>query len=55
MQQKDDILREAWDQLVILLASRPREGWEEVFEEIARRELERLSVLRSAQLEGDDE
>lgn len=35
--------REAWDRLVLLLAARPRDGWEEVFEEITRREVERLA------------
>jgi hypothetical protein len=35
--------RETWDRLVLLLAARPRDGWEEVFEEITRREVERLA------------
>jgi hypothetical protein len=34
---------ETWDRLVLLLAARPRDGWEEVFEEITRREVERLA------------
>lgn len=35
--------REAWDRLVLLLAARPRDGWEEIFEEITHREVERLA------------
>jgi hypothetical protein len=37
-------LRETWDRLVLLLISAPREGWELEFEEITRREIERLAV-----------
>jgi NADPH-dependent 2,4-dienoyl-CoA reductase/sulfur reductase-like enzyme len=37
-------LRETWDRLVLLLIARPREGWEPEFEEITRREIERLAV-----------
>jgi hypothetical protein len=37
-------LRETWDRLVLLLITRPREGWEPEFEEITRREIERLAV-----------
>ncbi len=37
-------LRETWDRLVLLLITQPREGWELEFEEITRREIERLSV-----------
>jgi hypothetical protein len=37
-------LREMWDRLVLLLIARPREGWESEFEEIIRREIERLAV-----------
>jgi hypothetical protein len=37
-------LRETWDRLVLLLIARPLEGWEPEFEEITRREIERLSV-----------
>ena len=40
----DNRLGETWDRLVLLLISRPREGWEPEFEEIARREIERLAV-----------
>lgn len=35
---------EMWDRLVLLLIARPREGWEEEFEDITRREVERLAV-----------
>ena len=44
----DGRLRETWDRLVLLLIAQPREGWEHEFEEITRREIERLAVL------GDD-
>jgi len=37
-------LCETWDRLVLLLIARPREGWEPEFEEITRREIERLGV-----------
>jgi len=37
-------LREMWDRLVLLLIARPCEGWEPEFEEIIRREIERLAV-----------
>ena len=37
-------LRETWDRLVLLLIAQPREGWEPEFEEITRREIERLAV-----------
>ncbi len=36
---------ETWDRLVLLLIARPREGWKLEFEEITRREIERLTVL----------
>ncbi len=37
-------LSEVWDRLVLLLITRPLEGWEPEFEEITRREIERLAV-----------
>lgn len=40
----DDRLLETWDRLVLLLIASPREGWEAEFEEITRREIERLAV-----------
>jgi hypothetical protein len=40
----DNRLSETWDRLVLLLIARPREGWELEFEEITRREIERLAV-----------
>jgi hypothetical protein len=36
--------REKWDRLVLLLIALPREGWESEYEEIIRREIERLTV-----------
>ena len=41
---EDNKLRETWDRLVLLLIAQPREGWEPEFEEITRREIERLAV-----------
>jgi len=38
-----DELRQTWDRLVLLLIALPREGWESEFEEITRREIERLA------------
>ncbi len=35
---------ELWDRLVLLLITQPREGWEPEFEEITRREIERLAT-----------
>jgi len=40
----DGSLRESWDSLVLLLIAQPREGWNLEFEEISRREIERLAV-----------
>jgi hypothetical protein len=34
---------ETWDRLVLLLIAQPRNGWEEVFSEITRREVKRLA------------
>jgi hypothetical protein len=39
-----DKQREMWDRLVLLLIARPRKGWEPEFEEITRREIERLAI-----------
>ena len=36
--------RETWDRLILLLIAQPREGWEPEFEEITRREIERLRL-----------
>ncbi len=44
---------ETWDRLVLLLIAQPREGWEPEFEEITRREIERLSL--STKDRGRDE
>jgi hypothetical protein len=41
----DSKLREIWDRLVLHLIVRPRAGWEREFDEITRREIERLAVL----------
>jgi hypothetical protein len=35
---------ELWDRLTLLLIASPRKGWELEFEEISRREIERLRV-----------
>jgi hypothetical protein len=36
--------RQMWDRLVLLLIAQPREGWEPEYEEIIRREIERLAI-----------
>ena len=46
-------LSETWDRLVLLLITTPRDGWEPEFDEIARREIERLAVP-SGEAEGDE-
>ena len=45
--------RETWDRLVLLLIAQPREGWEPEFQEITRREIERLAPPAGDQ-ERDD-
>jgi hypothetical protein len=45
--------RESLDRLILLTASRPREGWEDIYEEIARREDERIAPYKSAS-EGNE-
>ena len=35
---------QTWDRLVLLLIAQPREGWESEYEEIIRREIERLAI-----------
>jgi hypothetical protein len=37
-------LRETSERLALLLIAQPREGWEDEFEELVRREVERLTV-----------
>ena len=44
MEDASNKLRETWDRLVLLLITRPHEGWEREFEDITRREIERLAV-----------
>jgi hypothetical protein len=44
---------ETWDRLVLLLIARPLAGWQEEFNEIVRREIERLAVA-AAEVEGDE-
>jgi hypothetical protein len=43
---QDDKRTETWDRLVLLLIARPEAGWEDVFDEITRREIERLHPAR---------
>ena len=45
--------REICDRLVLLLIARPREGWEAEFEELTRREIERLAPPPTAQVERE--
>ena len=40
----DNKLRETSERLALLLIAQPREGWEDEFEELIRREIERLAV-----------
>ncbi len=40
----DHKLRETWDRLVLLIIARPQKGWESEYEEITRREIERLAI-----------
>jgi hypothetical protein len=40
----DNKHREKWDRLILLVIARPRESWEREFEEITRREIERLAI-----------
>ena len=42
-------LHEIWDRLVLLLIAEPREGWEREFNEITRREIERLAENNAGQ------
>jgi hypothetical protein len=49
----DKKLRETWDRLVLLLIARPCEGWEPEFEEITRREIERLAIPVGEQRHDD--
>ena len=42
--REEDWRRETWDRLVLLLITEPREGWEQEFREITRREVERLGI-----------
>jgi hypothetical protein len=44
MDTKNAKLRETWDRLVLLLITRPLKGWELEFQDITRREIERLAV-----------
>jgi hypothetical protein len=46
--------REMWDRLVLLLIAQPREGWQPEFEEITRREIERLAPAESIEREHDE-
>jgi hypothetical protein len=43
----EDRLRETSERLALLLIAQPREGWEQEFEELIRREVERLAVPTS--------
>jgi hypothetical protein len=54
MDQKHDRLRENLDRVLLLLASEPRPGFEAEFEELARREVDRL-LRPESEDEGADE
>jgi hypothetical protein len=42
---KNATLHKTWDRLVLLLIALPREGWEDEFRQITRREIQRLLPL----------
>ena len=42
--ETDNKLCETWDRLVLLIIARPQKGWESEYEEITRREIERLAT-----------
>ena len=50
----DEKVREASDRLILLLITRPLEGWEVEFQEITRREIQRLAVPVADTGEGDE-
>ena len=50
----DNRLRETWDRLVLLLIAEPREGWGLEFEQIIRREIERLAPAPVEEQEHDE-
>jgi len=47
--EKDSVVQEFWDWLVLLLIAEPRAGWEREFAEITRREIERLAPLSNGE------
>jgi hypothetical protein len=46
---------ELWDRLTLLLITNPRYGWETEFDEITRREIERLRVSAPEPEASEDE
>ena len=52
MEHVDKELRDTIDRLVLLLISQPRKGWEEEYEELTHRVVDRLSVPAGG--ESDD-
>ncbi len=55
MEAQNEQHREDVDRLVLLLSSRPREGWEGIFEAASKREVERLFALGADNGIGDDD
>lgn len=53
MDAAKDRAREIWDRLTVLFIARPLEGWEAVFEDITRREIERLAIPDEEQDRAD--
>jgi hypothetical protein len=47
--QNNSKLQEIWDRLVLLLITEPRAGWEREFQQIIRREIERLALLSNGE------
>ena len=45
MERTSDRRQDTIDRLALLLVSQPREGWEDEYEELTRREIERLTLF----------
>ncbi len=54
MEPKNDNHREALDRLLLLLVSEPKPGWEDEFEDLTRREVQRLRVPQTRLRAEDD-
>jgi hypothetical protein len=50
----NELYQEQWDRVALLLITRPEEGFEDLYERLIRREVERLAVQGEEQEEGCD-